>query len=90
VCHHECAEPSKKKRARHKWDVQQFAPAERAIKAITQALKLCKIDPARKRSADQVRALPARFLCNSCPARIVMDFKHLVSVMSLSRLQGTS
>ncbi|KZT25744.1 hypothetical protein NEOLEDRAFT_337248 [Neolentinus lepideus HHB14362 ss-1] len=77
ACAHKCPHLDKKQRAKYVWKAEQFAPDEKAIKAIMQLFELSGTVPEDPESDDAVRFIGHRILCLSCDAAIVMDFDRL-------------
>ncbi|TFK49102.1 hypothetical protein OE88DRAFT_465427 [Heliocybe sulcata] len=77
ACAHMCPHLDKRQRAKYVWKPEQFAPDEKAIRAIKQLLQQQHLDSEDPDSALMIRGIEPKILCLSCDAAIVMDFDRL-------------
>ncbi|KAI0064326.1 hypothetical protein BV25DRAFT_1823310 [Artomyces pyxidatus] len=78
ACAHECPGLAKKTSARRVWAAGQFIPDQKAIDVISQAATLAAVKPEDQGAREALESLGAHFLCKSCDAPIVMDFRRLM------------
>ncbi|KAI0301661.1 hypothetical protein B0F90DRAFT_1719078 [Multifurca ochricompacta] len=77
ACVHQCIGRPKKGAAKRKWKAEQFAPDQKAIAVLSQALDLTVLEAENPETREQLQRFGARFVCNSCDSPIVMDFERL-------------